>query len=58
MNPFMERPRSLVKDMNRNRRNTPRDATTHLVHSHAPLTDRESWLRVLRAIRDLPERAV
>jgi hypothetical protein len=58
MNPFMERPRSLVKDMNRNRRNAPRDDTTRLVHGHAPRADADSWLRVLRAIRELPERAV
>jgi hypothetical protein len=55
VNPFIERPRSLVKDMSRNRRNLPRDETARIVHSHAPESDASSWLRALRAIRELPE---
>ena len=55
MNPFIERPRSLVKDMSRNRRNLPRDETARMVNNHAPESDASSWLRALRAIRELPE---
>jgi hypothetical protein len=55
MNPFLESPRSLVKDMSRNRRNIPPDETTRMVHSRAHPSDTYAWLRALRAIRELPE---
>jgi hypothetical protein len=55
MNPFLERPRSLVKDMSRNRPNMPPDETTRVVHSRARPSDTYAWLRALRAIRELPE---
>jgi hypothetical protein len=44
-----------VKDMNRNRRNVPRDETTRAIHSQARPPDTHAWLRTLRAIRGLRE---
>ena len=43
--------------MNRHRRNIAPDETTRMVNSHARASDTSSWLRALRAIRDLPELA-
>jgi hypothetical protein len=44
-----------VKDMNRNRHNTPRDRTSRMIHSDARPSDMYSWLRTLREVRRLPE---
>ena len=44
-----------MKDMNRNRHNVTRDATTRLIHSRAAPSTTETWLRTLRDIRSLGE---
>jgi hypothetical protein len=52
-----EKAHPIVKDMNRNRHNTPRDRTTRMIHSDARPSDTYSWLRTLRDVRQLPELA-